>query len=339
MRLCELDYELPERLIATEPAEPRDQARMLVLDRQTGAVEHARFYKLPRYLRTGDLLVLNNTRVIPARLIAHKESGGEVELLMVRPAANASGAWQALARSRRPLREGTRLTLANGGALIVSGYERPGRPLLTSADDVSIDAIIKEAGSLALPHYMRRPTNPDDAANYQTIYADPVGAVAAPTAGLHFTDELFRQLADAGIRRTFLTLHIGPGTFAPVRTPEVEGHTMEAEWFTMPPATLGEIELARRVGGRVIAVGTSTTRALESWAITGDAEGFTGLFIAPGFRFKIVDAMITNFHMPRSSVLAMVMALAGREPILNAYAAAIRHHYRFLSYGDGMLIL
>lgn len=339
MRLAELDYDLPEKLIATEPVEPRDQARMLVLDRQTGAVEHARFYKLPRHLRPGDLLVMNNTRVIPARLMARKESGGEVELLMVRRVASPSGAWQALARTRRPLREGTRLTLDNGRALVVVGYERPGRPLLVGADNVAIDAIIRECGKLALPHYMRRPTNPEDYANYQTIYADPAGAVAAPTAGLHFTDELFVALAEAGVARAFLTLHIGPGTFAPVRSPEVEGHTMESEWFTIPPGTVSQIEFARRVGGRIIAVGTSTTRALESWAITGDSEGFTGLFIAPGFRFKTVDAMITNFHMPRSSVLAMVMALAGREQILAAYAAAIRHHYRFLSYGDAMLIL
>jgi S-adenosylmethionine:tRNA ribosyltransferase-isomerase len=165
------------------------------------------------------------------------------------------------------------------------------------------------------------------------------GAIAAPTAGLHFTEGLMNELAAVGIRSAFLTLHIGPGTFTPVRVPEIEHHSMESEWYTIPPATVAALDHARRVGGRVIAVGTSSARALESWAITGDTEGFTGLFICPGFRFKRVDAMVTNFHMPRSTVLALVMALAGRDAILRAYADAIRHRYRFLSYGDAMLIL
>jgi S-adenosylmethionine:tRNA ribosyltransferase-isomerase len=338
MRLSELDYELPPKLIADAPIAPRDQARMMVLDRATGAIEHSRFYKLPRVLRAGDLLVMNNTRVIPARLTARKESGGEVELLMVRPAESPPGAWQAMVR-RGPLREGACLTLKDGRVLRVAGHERNGRPLLIAADGSPLEQVIRECGTLALPHYIHRPVSADDSADYQTIYAEPEGAVAAPTAGLHFTEQLFQTLAEAGIHRTFLTLHIGPGTFAPVRTPEIEGHTMEAEWFTIPPAAIAEIELAQRVGGRVIAVGTSTTRALESWAITGDPQGYTGLFIVPGFRFKLIHGMITNFHMPRSTVLAMVMALAGRENLLAAYAAAVRHRYRFLSYGDAMLVI
>jgi len=339
MRLRELDYDLPEALIAREPLPQRDQARLLVLERATGQVEHSRFYKLPRHLREGDLLVLNNTRVLPARLIARKETGGEVELLMVRPADAPAGAWLALARSHRPLREGARLLLDNGRALVVLGYPRPGRPLLASADATPVEEILREAGQLALPHYIRRAVTAADSSDYQTVFAEPPGAVAAPTAGLHFTPELFEELAAIGVRTAFLTLHIGPGTFTPVRSPEIEGHTMEAEWYTIPAATVAAVELARRVGGRVIAVGTSSARALESWAITDDTEGFTGLFICPGFRFKRVDAMVTNFHMPRSTVLALVMALAGREAILNAYQEAIRHRYRFLSYGDAMLIL
>jgi S-adenosylmethionine:tRNA ribosyltransferase-isomerase len=191
----------------------------------------------------------------------------------------------------------------------------------------------------ALPHYIRRPPTDIDRSEYQTVYAERPGAIAAPTAGLHFTAEVFSQLADAGIRTASITLHIGPGTFTPVRVSEVEGHTMEAEWYTIPPATIAALDLARRIGGRVIAVGTSSTRALESYAVTRDTEGFTGLFIFPGFRFKLVDAMVTNFHMPRSTVLALVMALAGRDQILAAYREAIRHRYRFLSYGDAMLIL
>jgi S-adenosylmethionine:tRNA ribosyltransferase-isomerase len=339
MRLTQLEYDLPEDLIAREPLEPRDQARMLVLDRRTGAIDHARFYKLARFLCEGDLLVLNNTVVLPARLIVRKESGGEVELLMVRPAEEAPGAWIALARTHRPLRDGVKLMLPDGRALVVVGHARPGRPLIASADSTPIADLMRDAGKLALPHYIDREVNGADAANYQTVYAETPGAIAAPTAGLHFTEGLMNELAAAGIRSAFLTLHIGPGTFTPVRVPEIEHHSMESEWYTIPLASVAALEHARRVGGRVIAVGTSSARALESWAITGDTEGFTGLFICPGFRFKRVDAMVTNFHMPRSTVLALVMALAGRDAILRAYGDAIRHRYRFLSYGDAMLIL
>jgi S-adenosylmethionine:tRNA ribosyltransferase-isomerase len=339
MRLSDLDYDLPEDLIAQEPIEDRADARMLVLDRRTGQIEHSRFYKLGRHLRDGDLLILNDTRVFPARLKTRKETGGTVELLLVRPSEEHPGAWIALSRTHRPLREGLRLLLDDGHALRVVGYSRPGRPLVISDDGTPIEAMLTEAGVPALPHYIRRPPGPEDLTEYQTVYADKIGAVAAPTAGLHFTDDLLGRLADAGIRNARLTLHIGPGTFTPVRATEVEGHSMEAEWYTIPPATIDAIEFTRRIGGRVITVGTSSTRALESYAITNDTEGFTGLFIFPGFRFKLTDAMITNFHMPRTTVLALVMALGGRDHILAAYRDAIRHRYRFLSYGDAMLIV
>jgi len=339
MRLNDLDYDLPEELIAQEPNPNRADARMLVLNRRSGEINHSRFYKLGRHLRDGDLIVLNDTRVFPARLTTHKESGGAVELLLVRPAEAPAGAWIALARTHRPLREGLRLMLENGRALRVVGHSRPGRPIVTSDDGTPIESMLAEAGVPALPHYIRRPPGPEDLTDYQTVYAEKLGAVAAPTAGLHFTDELLTELDAAGIRNARLTLHIGPGTFTPVRAPEVEGHSMEAEWYTIPPATIAAIEFTRRIGGRVIAVGTSSTRALESYAVTGDTEGFTGLFIFPGFRFKLIDAMVTNFHMPRTTVLALVMALAGRDHILAAYRDAIRHRYRFLSYGDAMLIV
>jgi S-adenosylmethionine:tRNA ribosyltransferase-isomerase len=338
MRLAELDYDLPAELIAQEPIADRDSARLLVLDRKTGVVSHSRFYKLARLLREGDLLLLNNTRVFPARMKTRKESGGVVELLIVRRVDHPTGAWLAMARTHRPLREGTRLLLEDGRALRVVGQARPGRPLVIGDEGVAVEDLIAAAGVPALPHYIRRPPGPEDLTEYQTIYADLPGAIAAPTAGLHFTQALLDELAASGIRSAFLTLHIGPGTFTPVRAPEVEGHSMEAEWYTIPPATISAIDFTRRIGGRVIAVGTSSTRALESYAITGDTEGFTGLFISPGFRFKLTDAMITNFHMPRSTVLALVMALAGRDAILAAYCEAIRHRYRFLSYGDAMLI-
>jgi S-adenosylmethionine:tRNA ribosyltransferase-isomerase len=339
MRLNDLDYDLPEELIAQEPIANRADARMLVLNRRTGEINHSRFYKLGRHLRDGDLLVLNDTRVFPARLTTRKESGGVVELLLVRPADAPVGAWIALARTHRPLREGLRLMLENGRALRVVGHSRSGRPLVTSDDGTPIEAMLAETGVPALPHYIRRPPGPEDVTEYQTVYADKPGAVAAPTAGLHFTDDLLTELDAAGIRNARLTLHIGPGTFTPVRAPEVEGHSMEAEWYTIPPATIAAIEFTRRIGGRVIAVGTSSTRALESWAVTRDTEGFTGLFIFPGFRFKLVDAMVTNFHMPRSTVLALAMALAGRDHLFAAYRDAIRHRYRFLSYGDAMLVI
>jgi S-adenosylmethionine:tRNA ribosyltransferase-isomerase len=339
MRLSELDYRLPPELIAQEPLERRTEARLLALDRRAGTVDHSRFYKLGDFLREGDLLVMNDTRVFPARLLTHKPSGGAVELLMVRPVEEPPGAWMALARTHRGLREGARLMLEDGNALRVVGFHRPGRPLVMSDDSVSMEEIIDRAGAPALPHYIHRAPRPADGEDYQTIYAARRGAVAAPTAGLHFTRELLADLTAAGIRSAFLTLHIGPGTFTPLRDQQVEAHTMEAEWYTISPATLEALALAQRTGGRIVAVGTSSVRTLESWAITGDTEGWTGLFIAPGFRFRAVNAMITNFHMPRSTVLAMVMAFAGREAILDAYQEAIRHRYRFLSYGDAMLIL
>jgi S-adenosylmethionine:tRNA ribosyltransferase-isomerase len=342
MRLSELDYDLPEELIAQEPLARRDEARLLVLDRKAKSVEHSRFYKLVRHLREGDVIVLNDTRVLPARLFAQKESGGRVELLMVRPVGHLegpAGAWLALIRTHRVLKDNSRLILSDGHVLRITGYARPGRPIVVSEGDTSIEQILQRDGKLALPHYIHRTVGPADIDDYQTVYAAQPGAIAAPTAGLHFTDEVFKALADAGIRTAKVTLHIGPGTFAPVRAVEVESHTMESEWYTIPPATRTAVELARRVGGRIITVGTSSTRALESWAITGDVEGFTGLFIHPGFRFKLADAMLTNFHMPRTTVLALAMAFAGRDQLLSAYREAIRHRYRFLSYGDAMLIL
>ena len=237
------------------------------------------------------------------------------------------------------LKDNSRLILGDGHALRIAGYAQPGRPIVASEGDTSIEQIFQRDGTLALPHYIHRTVGPADIDDYQTVYASQPGAIAAPTAGLHFTDDVFKALADAGIRTAKVTLHIGPGTFAPVRAVEVESHTMESEWYMIPPATQTAVELARRIGGRIIAVGTSSTRALESWAITGDVEGFTGLFIHPGFRFKLADAMLTNFHMPRTTVLALAMAFAGRDQLLAAYREAIRHRYRFLSYGDAMLIL
>jgi S-adenosylmethionine:tRNA ribosyltransferase-isomerase len=339
MRLSDLDYDLPETLIAQHPLEAREQARMMVVNRKTQSFEHSRFYKLCSHLREGDLIVLNDTRVLPARLYARKETGGRVELLFVRPVDDPPGAWMVMMRAHRGIKEGTRIVLESGHTLKVVGQARQGRPVVASEDSTPITDILKASGLLALPHYIRRDVGAEDLDDYQTVYARIPGAIAAPTAGLHFTDALLAELADKGIRTARITLHIGPGTFAPLRASQVEQHTMEGEWFTIPEATRVAIDHTRRTGGRVIGVGTSSVRALESWAITEEPEGFTGLFIYPGFRFKIVNAMITNFHMPRTTVLALVMALAGRDLILDAYREAVRKRYRFLSYGDAMLIL
>jgi len=339
MRIGDLDYELPPELIAQHPLERRDEARLLILDRKSGKLEHSRFYKLDQVLRDGDLIVVNNTRVFPARLMVNKETGGSVELLLVRPLPEPEGAWLALIRAHRPLKDGSQLSLPDGSALTLVGYQKPGRAIVVSGDNRTLSEILQANGMLALPHYIHRAADDEDRDAYQTVYADETGAVAAPTAGLHFTPELITRLERHGIRTTALTLHIGPGTFVPIRSAEIEAHSMEAEWYTIPESAVKALEHCHRIAGRVIAVGTSSVRALESYAVTGDLEGFTGLFIHPGFRFKLCDAMITNFHTPRSTVLALVMAFAGREPILNAYREAIRRRYRFLSYGDAMLIL
>jgi S-adenosylmethionine:tRNA ribosyltransferase-isomerase len=339
MRLSDLDYDLPPELIAQQPLERRDEARMEVVDRKRGVIEHSRFYKLSRYLHPGDVLVLNDTRVFPARLMAHKESGGKVELLFIRAAGDPPGAWLALVRAHRPCPPGARLVLEGGGTLRVIGYQRPGRVIVAQEGDRPMEEMLARHGSLALPHYIKREVTAADSDDYQTVYAAHTGAIAAPSAGLHFTPELLGSLGEQGVNTACVTLHIGPGTFAPLRSHEVEGHSMEGEWYTIAPAAAESIAHARRTGAHIIAVGTSGVRALESYAITGDLEGLTGLFIYPGFRFKLVEGMITNFHMPRTTVLAMVMAFAGRNLILSAYRDAIRHRYRFLSYGDAMLIL
>ena len=338
MRLTELDYNLPPELIAQAPLERRDDARLMVLDRRGGTIEHSRFYKLGDFLRDGDLLVLNDTRVFPARLFARKPTGGAIELLMVRPVDDPPGAWLALIRGQRGLREGTRLVLDDGRALRIAGFQRPGRPLVVSDDSAPIENILESAGALALPHYIRRQPGPADRDEYQTVYAAQPGAVAAPTAGLHFTRELMSKLATAGVRTAFITLHIGPGTFAPLRDSLVEAHTMEAEWYTIPPATIQALALARRTGARVIAVGTSSVRTLESHAITGDAEGSTGLYLA-GISFP--RGRRDDHQFPHAAIDGARDGdgVAGREEILDAYRDALRHRYRFLSYGDAMLIL
>ena len=340
-------YELPPELIAQEPLADRSASRLLVLERVTGALRHHAFRDLPDLLVPGDLLVVNRSRVIPARLLGRRAGGGQAEILLVW--RRAPDLWDALVRPGRRLHAGAVVEIAPGfrvrieasssGAARTAGPLRPVRLLL---DDLEADAALERHGHVPLPPYIHRPDRPSDRARYQTVYAREAGSVAAPTAGLHFTPELLERLAARGVERAEIILHVGPGTFRPVETKDIRQHRVDHEPFTIPAATAAAVTRARREGRRVVAVGTTTTRALETAAQddgslrTGDGE--TDLVILPGYRFRAMDALLTNFHLPRSSLLLLVCALGGRERILAAYAEAVRQRYRFYSYGDAMLL-
>lgn len=344
MDIADFDYELPPEAIAQEPLPERDASRLLVLDRQTGRLRHQRFRDLPELLEPGDLLVVNRSRVFPARLLGHRVGGGEAEILLLRPLGE--GCWEALVRPGRRLRPGHQVQV--GAELTVriesEAFGAEGRrrvSLLVAAEEEA--ARIERAGHVPLPPYIRREDRPADRDRYQTVFARESGSVAAPTAGLHFTPDLLRRLEARGIQRADVLLHVGPGTFRPVKVGHVENHRLEAEPYFIPPETAAALAATRRRGRRVVAVGTTTTRALETSAarhgqvVPETAE--TDLVIVPGFRFRAVDAVVTNFHLPRSSLLLLVSAFAGREAVLAAYRDAIRAGYRFYSYGDAMLIL
>lgn len=341
------DYTLPERLIAQTPAKERSDSRLLVLDRATGAIRHARFRDLCEFLRPGDMLVANDSRVIPARLFGVKEgTGGAVECLLLRPLAE-SGDWEALVRPGRRLHPGQRITFGGGRLTGVVTAKRAGgvREITFSATGEAFDSLLDELGQMPLPPYISERL--EDSGRYQTVYARERGSVAAPTAGLHFTDELIGKLRQMGVRVEYVTLHVGLGTFRPVSAERVEEHTMHAEWYRASGALLRDLEETRARGGRVVAVGTTTVRALESALRArasvaredGTVSGWTDIFIYPGFSFQTIDALITNFHLPKSTLLMLVSALAGRERIMRAYAEAVESEYRFFSFGDAMLIV
>lgn len=345
MRLSDFDYALPPALIAQHPLTPRDAARLLVVHRASGTLEHRVFRDLPDYLRAGDILVLNNTRVIPARLRGEKASGGVVEVLLLRPAPGAPppGAeeWEVLVRPGRRVRAGTRLRFGGGITGQVVGARAEGVRLVTFTAGRPLLQAIREVGTTPLPPYVREPLR--DPEEYQTVYAAVDGAVAAPTAGLHFTPELLDRIRAMGVGAATLTMHIGPGTFRPVTVEDPTRHRMEAEWFEVTAETAAAVNAARTRGGRIVPVGTSAVRTLETvTAADGAARpgaGWSRLFVYPGHRFRAADALVTNFHLPRTTLLMLVSALAGRELILRAYAEAIREGYRFYSFGDAMLIL
>jgi S-adenosylmethionine:tRNA ribosyltransferase-isomerase len=345
VKTADFDYKLPAELIAQHPASRRDASRMMVLHRGEGRWEHRAFTDLPGYLAAGDLLVLNNTRVVPARAYARKKTGGKVELLFLEEIA--PGEWDVLLRARRRPRPGDSVALGAEAVVTLLEDGEMGRARVRVSAQRPIEEILEEAGEMPLPPYIQRSEDRDqkseDRERYQTIYARERGAVAAPTAGLHFTPEMFTRLEALGVQRAEVTLHVGLGTFRPVSAEQVEDHRMEGERYSIPAATAERIAATRARGGRVVAVGSTTVRTLETAAARGGevvAEcGRSELFIHPPYEFRVVNAMLTNFHLPKSTLLMMVSALAGRELMLRAYEEAIREKYRFFSYGDCMLIL
>ena len=340
MQTSDFDYELPPEYIAQTPVEPRDSSRLLVLDRKTGAILHKHFYDIGEYLEAGDCLVLNRTRVIPARIYARKmPGGGRVEILLLRK--NGNDVWEVLVGGKG-LVKGKQMVINNDIVAEVVEVAEGAKRLVKF--DHPIEALLTDIGQVPLPPYIH--TSLDDPERYQTVYADESGSAAAPTAGLHFTSRLIEDLRERGIRIANVTLHIGLDTFAPVTEDDPEVHKIHTEWCELPPETARVINRVKSEGKKVIAVGTTSVRTIES-AVDGNEpssrveamRGKTDLYILPGFEFKIVDGMITNFHLPKSTLIMMVSAFAGRELILSTYEIAKREKYRFYSFGDAMLIL
>ncbi len=336
MKTSDFDYHLPPDMIAQHPVEPRDSSRLLVVRRDTGALEHRIFRDITDYLRPGDLLVCNDSRVIPARVYGRKtETGGKVEVLLV--AKRGAREWEALVRGRK-VRAGTRLTLGETLEAEVVAVTESGSRVLAFAEPV--EPHLEALGVMPLPPYIHEPLR--DPERYQTIYARVQGSVAAPTAGLHFTPELLDTILVMGCKIAFVTLHIGMDTFRPIKEEHIEEHHIHTEWCEVSPEAAEQVRAARASGGRVVAVGTTAVRALETAAQSGEVAPFsgpTGLYIYPGYAFRAVDVMLTNFHLPRSTLLLLVSAFAGRDLMARAYQEAIGAGYRFYSFGDAMLIL
>ncbi|MBK7643189.1 MAG: tRNA preQ1(34) S-adenosylmethionine ribosyltransferase-isomerase QueA [Planctomycetes bacterium] len=353
MKLSDFEYELPEERIAQSAAEPRDSARLFVHRIATDASEHAHVRDLGHYLSAGDLLVLNDTRVLPSRLFGRRASGGKLELLLLEPSATGAAAvWRALVRPGARMREGERVEL-EGGALAARLLRRLEGPeweveIELGPADACVEDLLERHGRMPLPPYIQREAGDvqlgaKDRERYQTVYARERGAAAAPTAGLHFTPELLAALEARGVELAHVTLHVGLGTFQPVAVERIEDHAMHSERYVLPEATQRAVRAARLRGGRVFAVGTTSVRVLETCAAGGGlvhaARGETRIFLKPGDRLQVVDGLLTNFHLPRSTLLMLVSALAGRERVLRLYAEALAASYRFFSYGDAMLFL
>ncbi len=337
MKVADFDYYLPTELIAQSPMEPRDHSRLLVLHREDGRLEHRHFYDLPDYLRPGDVLVFNDTRVIPARLLGRKDSGARAEVFLL--TRLQEGEWEVLVRPGKKLPEGAVINFGPElSCQVLRRTDYGGRVVRFSYQGV-FEEILDRLGEPPLPPYIKLPLA--DKERYQTVYSRERGSAAAPTAGLHFTRELLERLRDKGCQEVFLTLHVGLGTFRPVSVEQVEEHVMHREFYSVPEETAAAVNAAKAEGRRIVAVGTTAVRTLEAAGAGGRllaGKGWTNIFIYPGYRFRMVDALVTNFHLPQSTLLMLVSALAGRELVLRAYQEAVRERYRFFSFGDCTLI-
>lgn len=341
MKTSDFDFELPEELIAQTPLERRDSSRLLVLDKETGETAHMHFYDLPKLLHPGDCLVLNDSRVLPARLLGHREpGGGAVEVLLL--IDRGDKVWECLVRPGRKVRTGTRLSFGDGllTAEVTRVLDNGNRLVRFEYEGIFLE-LLEQLGKMPLPPYIKVELN--DPERYQTVYSREVGSAAAPTAGLHFTKELLKEIADMGVRVCYVTLHVGLGTFRPVKEDEITNHEMHSEYCMISAETADAINCTKAKGGRVICVGTTSCRTIESWAAEDgtmkETAGWTNIFIYPGYRFKVLDCLVTNFHLPQSTLVMLVSALAGREHVLNAYHQAVEDKYRFFSFGDAMAIM
>ena len=339
MKTSDFDFQLPEELIAQTPLERRDSSRLLTLDKNTGAVGHQHFYDLPRFLRPGDCLVLNDSRVLPARLIGHRPTGGACEVLLL--ADRGGDLWECLVRPGRKLKPGAQVLFGDGQltATVEAELNDGKRAVRFHYQGIFLE-ILERLGRMPLPPYIKAELQ--DQERYQTVYSKVVGSAAAPTAGLHFTPELLEQVREIGVKVCYVTLHVGLGTFRPVKAEEITDHEMHSEFCMISRETAGVINETKKNGGRIICVGTTSCRTVESFAAEdgtmSERSGWTNIFIYPGYKFKVLDALITNFHLPQSTLLMLVSALAGREHILAAYEEAVREKYRFFSFGDAMFI-
>ena len=339
MNKSDFDFYLPEELIAQTPLEKRDTSRLLHLDKQTGEIEHKHFYDIKQYLHEGDCLVLNDSRVLPARLIGARPTGGTVELVLLKDLGD--NRWECLSRPGRKTKPGQELVFGNGElTAVVEEVTLGGNRIVKFSYEGIFLEIVERLGKMPLPPYIKEELQ--DSERYQTVYSKELGSAAAPTAGLHFTKELLAEIADMGVKICYVTLHVGLGTFRPVKADKIEDHEMHSEFCIVPEETAETVNAVKRAGGRVIAVGTTSCRTLESFTTEDGTlqatSGWTNIFIYPGYKFKCIDALITNFHLPESTLIMLVSALAGRENILNAYNTAVKERYRFFSFGDAMMI-
>lgn len=337
MKLSEFDYNLPERLIAQKPVEPRDHSRLLVLDKTTGKIGHHTFYDIVKHLKKGDVLVVNNSKVFPARLFGkRKDTDGEVEILLNKKVKDST--WEVIGKN---LKIGTEIIFERSKleGKIIEKNNKISR-VRFNMDDEEFFSEIEKIGHTPLPPYIKKDDTKKDKVDYQTIYAKPVGSVAAPTAGLHFTEELLNKIKARGVEIIEVTLHVGLGTFAPVEEEDIEKHKIHTEYYTVIPSQIQKVIKAKKDGHRIIAVGTTSTRVLETiFSNLKQYSGWTDIFIYPGYKFKCIDGLITNFHLPKSTLLMLVSAFAGKHYIDKAYKEAINKEYRFFSYGDAMLII